>query len=370
LGGSILLPMMVVGLQPLADIITTMIGGGITDRIGRKPVILVSLLMQAAAIGGFMFADSVAAFAVLYMVIGVGRSLYIPAQRAQIADAVSDAQRPEVLSLLSTAGYLGQSLGPVLGVLIYKYNPTILFGLDALAIALYTLLIWRKTVETAPGIKAVSIEEASIRGAASSDAAFQASGHRHKRFNLRAALAEHRYVLLLMASSLPISFFYAQSETTLRLHLQQHFVEYVAVIAGLTTAKAIMAVTLELWLVKKTERLSLATIIMIATAGFMLASLGYGFATSFAVLLLAQLAVIVGESIGLTHMLNHVARIAPADKRGLYFSLYGIHWDISRTVGPVMGGWVLLKLQGEWLFALTALLILAGGLVQRRLVRS
>lgn len=355
LGGSILLPMMIVGLQPLTDIVVTMFGGGITDRLGRKPIILLSLLLQAFAMAGFMIAESVWAFALLYMAMGTGRSFYIPAQRAQIADTVSDKLRPEVMSLLSTAGYIGQTMGPFLGVLVYANDPAILFGINALAIGLYTALIWWKTEETAP------VRQSAMQPAGQS---FRAA------FSLRKALRDYRYVLLLMASSLPISFFYAQTETNFRLYLQQNFADYVSVIAGLATAKAVMAISLELWLVKKTERLPLRRIILIATICFALASLGYGYAKSFAILLIAELFLVIAEGIGLTHMLNHVATVAPADQRGRYFSLYGIHWDISRTLGPVIGGWVLLSGGGEILFTLAAVLLVVGGVLQRSLVRK
>ncbi|MGO0062728.1 MDR family MFS transporter [Brevibacillus fluminis] len=358
LGGSIMLPMVIVGLQPLTDIVVTMFGGGVTDRLGRKPVIVLALLVQACAMAGFMFADSVWAFALLYMALGTARSFYIPAQRAQIADTVSDALRPEVMSLLSTAGYVGQTMGPLLGVLIYAYEPAYLFGIDALVIFLYTMLVWRKTGETAP---LAGMEP---------NAGQKKQPFPQPRFSLRTALHDYRYVLLLMASALPISFFYAQTETTFRLYVQQSFPNDVAVIAGLATAKAVLAISLELWLVKKTERLPLGRIVIIAASCYAVAALGYGFAKSFALLLVAELFLVIGEAIGLTHLLNHVATVAPIDKRGRYFSLYGIHWDISRTLGPVIGGWIFMYSGGEILFVIAAVLLVGGGFLQYSLVKQ
>lgn len=58
---------------------------------------LLGLLLQGVAIGSFVFAQSVFIFALLYVINGIGRSLYIPAQRAQIADLTKQEQQAEIL---------------------------------------------------------------------------------------------------------------------------------------------------------------------------------------------------------------------------------------------------------------------------------
>ena len=63
---------------------------------------------------------------------------------------------------------------------------------------------------------------------------------------------------------------------------------------------------------------------------------------------------VIGESIALNHLLRFVSEIAPHNKRGLYFSIYGIHWDISRTCGPVIGAVLLSNLNGSMLFYICA----------------
>ncbi|HZG17745.1 MAG TPA: MFS transporter [Candidatus Bathyarchaeia archaeon] len=351
LGGSVLLPMIIVGLQPLTDIFITMVSGGIADRIGRRPVILFALLLQIVAISGFIVAESVWAFALLYMLNGAGRSLYIPAQRAQIADLVTEQQRAEVFSVLSTIGYAGQIAGPILGLLLFHFHSAAVFGLEAMSLTAYLLLFWWKGAESLPTRSATSGATAVSRPA----------------FSLPRFLRENRAVLGLMVSTLPISFFYSQTETNLRIHLQQTFTDHLAIIASLATAHAILIILLQIWLVKRTETLPIKRILLIAGISYLTAALLLGYSHSFVLLLVAQLAMTIGEVIGLTHLLNYVAALAPPEKRGLYFSLYGMHWDISRTVGPVTGGWILTQSGGQALFTLCALL-LAAGVVAHHLV--
>ncbi|WP_276354218.1 hypothetical protein [Cohnella caldifontis] len=53
LDGSVLLPMIVVGLSPLCGMVVSWFGGGISDRLGRKPVMIASLLVQMLCMIGY-----------------------------------------------------------------------------------------------------------------------------------------------------------------------------------------------------------------------------------------------------------------------------------------------------------------------------
>ncbi|MGC5327618.1 MFS transporter [Brevibacillus sp. SYSU BS000544] len=167
-----------------------------------------------------------------------------------------------------------------------------------------------------------------------------------------------------MLFSLPISFFYAQVETNFPLHLKSSFSDYLSIVASMTSVKAVLAICLQFWLVKITERLPTHHTILLSYACFVVTGLIYGLSHLFWFLLVAQLFLVVGESVGLTRLLQLVSTIAPPDKRGLYFSLYGIHWDISRTVGPVLGSFILMQHGGMSLFILASVLLLTGCLAQ------
>ncbi|MGG1781768.1 MFS transporter, partial [Bacillus paranthracis] len=51
LNGNIMMTMLIFGLQPLSDIIFTLIAGRVTDKYGRKKIMLLGLLLQGVAIG-------------------------------------------------------------------------------------------------------------------------------------------------------------------------------------------------------------------------------------------------------------------------------------------------------------------------------
>ncbi|WP_456272177.1 MDR family MFS transporter [Bacillus sp. AK031] len=345
LDGNVLLPMIIVGLQPLAEILFTIAGGGLTDRLGRKKIILFGLLMQSAAMAGFIFAESVWFFALFYVLNGMGRAVYIPAQRAQIADSTDDSIRSEVFALINTVASTGMALGPVIGYFVYTQDPALMFGLQASTLALYSALVYFKLPETVP------VETSESEGA-------------QKGFSLKAFTTSHRYVLGLMAFSLPISFFYAQTETNYRIYLEDIFPDFLAVLTILASVKAVMSILLEIPLVRWSNRYSFGKIIVISYSLYLIAAVSHGFSASLTLLIFTQLMLTIAESLGLNRFLTHISQIAPANKRGLYFSIYGTHWDLSRMAGPFLGGLVLVEWGGAALFLLSASLLLLGGVAQ------
>lgn len=351
LGGNVLLSMVIVGLQPLTEMLFTIIAGGFTDRFGRKKIIIVALISQSLTMVGFSLAHSVWMFSGLYILNGICRSLYIPAARAQIAETTEDKRLSEVFAVLSTVGSIGFTFGPTLGYLVYSFHPAMVFGFEAFALFLYCIVFWWKVPETAP-IKYVVSEK------------------KHQSFGFRTFLSNHYPVLTLMVLTLPISFFHAQTETNFRIYMEEVFSHYLSVLAILSTSQAVMMLILEIGLVKWSEKFSMQNITAISYGSYAIVAFLYGFSTELWLLILAQLILTVGQTIGINHFLRFVSQMAPANHRGLYFALYGSHWDISRTIGPFIGGLFLIHFGGDVLFYFVMCLLIIGGIGQFFFVKT
>lgn len=311
---------------------------------------LLGLLLQGVAIGSFVFAQSVFIFALLYVINGVGRSLYIPAQRAQIADLTEQKQQAEIFALLHTMAAIGSVIGPLIGSIFYRTHPEYVFTVQSIALIVYASVIWTQLPETAPAMtKPTQKLEVSTP----------------KQF-----VNKHYTVLGLMITTLPISFFYAQTETNYLIFVKHTHLDFERILVFITTCKAIMEITLQVFLVKWSERFSMTKIILISYTCYTIAAIGYGFSATISSLFFTLLFLVIGESIALNHLFRFVSEIAPTDKRGLYFSIYGLHWDISRTCGPVIGAVLLSKLNGSILFYICACFLIAGGIMQALFVQN
>lgn len=342
LEGTVIVPLLIVGLQPLASIAVSLIGGGISDRFGRKPVMVASLLVQAMTMTGFIFADSVWAFAILSFLNGFGVPLFVPAANAQIADIVPPDKRAEVFALLHTAFNVGPAIGPLLGLAVFAWNQAVVFAIASAAFGLYTLIVWWKIPETLPQREAINIKQKVPR----------------------LSWIDNKKLYLFTLFAVPVGLLYSQVETTLPLHLKDNFVNHTSILAVLFTVNAVLVMSSNIWIAKKSENKSSKKMITISYILFALVSFGYGYSPSFLTLIIVEIIFSLSEMIGINHLQKYVSLMAPLDKRGRYFSIFGMYMQIPRLIGPTICGFVLAKFGGGVMFLLLSALLLLGGLMQ------
>lgn len=349
IGSSITMTMLVIGMQPLSEILITLVAGGVTDRFRRKPIMLLALFIQGVAMLGMAFADSMLAFALLYLVNGAGRSLFIPVSRAHLADTIPSGLMTNAFALLNTASSIGAAIGPLVGVLIYQFDPSLAFLFTATSLLLYAITVWWKIPQTElPRLH--EAEETSKQA--------------------KVSLQAYRPALAIMVLSLPISLFYAQTETNLQLHLKNTLPNYLQTLALLISVKGILLLLFEYLLVCWTQHLNPRLLVTGSYLCFFVVALGYAFLDSAPALIALQVLLVLGESIGLTQLLAFVTRIAPVSMRGRYFAITGTHWDISRSCGPFLGSLILIHYGGTMLFSIVAVILLAGAWAMHTYLRS
>jgi MFS family permease len=351
--GSIMLPMIIVSLQPLCGMFVSWYGGSWSDRFGRKPLIMVALFLQMLCMLGYIFAGEVWQYALISIVNGVGFALYMPAANAQITDMVAEERRAEVFALMHTAFNVGAAVGPVLGLLMFSWSPSAVFLLSAISFVLYASLVWFKLPETAP-----MTEESGVSALTPA-----------KHVKPRISWAQHKTLLLMTLLSLPIGLLYAQVETTFPLHLQTNFDHYKTILASVLTFNGFMVIALQIWIAKRTEEVSTRFIIGISYILFALVSLGYGYSSVIIALFVSEFVFTIGEMLFGPHMQKAISIMAPKEQRGFYFSVFGASNLLSRGIGPILGGLLFSWSNGEVLFTVLAVLLVVAGFVQYRVVR-
>ena len=349
LDGSIFLSMLIIGLQPLCGIFVNLYAGSLSDRYGRKPMMLAALIIQAFAIGGYMFASHVWEFAVISIINGIGHAMFGPAANAQIADVVPQEKRAEVFALLHTALNMGSAFGPLLGLLLFTWNPTIIFLTCAVALLAYAGLVVWKVPETMP-VKSAAEQELS-------------------KTKPRIRWRDHKPLLWITFLAMPVSLLYAQVESTFPLHLQQNFENYKTVFAAIITFNGCVVIALQIWIAKRTEHVSAYLVVAASYLLFAIVSVGYGFVPIFAVLLFVEFLFTIGEMLNGPHIQKVISVIAPEEHRGWYFSVFGMNWQLSRAIGPILGGLLFSHYGGKMMFAVLAAIILIAGIAQTRYIR-
>ncbi len=335
--GAILLPLVMVGIQPFTDMLLSILFGGVADRYGRKRIMMLALLLQALAMLGFAFAGEAWQIALCSMLNGLGRFLFFPAAHAQLSDLVPEGRRAEVYGLVNTAASIGGAIGPLLGIVMYKQNPALVFGLAASTFIIYALLVYRNVPET----HAVPITAPQ------------------ERFRP----GEHKALFAFMLLTVPVSLLFVQMESTLPLYLPTLFSDHLSVLGVLMTLHSVLVTLLQLWFARRTEHVSPRIILPLFSLMLGCVGIGFAFSTTLFGLIVFEVLLSVAEMIGFAHLLKLVSIIAPGHMRARYFALFGMHWDISRAFGPLLGGLLLREWGGSLMFALfSALLFISGSL--------
>ncbi len=92
--------------------------GALSDRIGRKPLIVGGMLVQAVAIGAIAAGDSFAAWFAASAVLGVGTAMVYPTLLASVADVAEPSWRGSAVGVYRLWRDLGFAVGAVVAGLV------------------------------------------------------------------------------------------------------------------------------------------------------------------------------------------------------------------------------------------------------------
>jgi DHA1 family multidrug resistance protein-like MFS transporter len=131
---------LLVAISPLIQLIASPIWGGVSDRRGRKPLLVVGLLGYGISMVLFGLATELW---MLFVARGVGALLSaatMPTTMAYISDSTSEQDRGGGMGALGAATGLGMVLGPALGGLLGSESLSTPFFLTA-AVCMLTLVL-------------------------------------------------------------------------------------------------------------------------------------------------------------------------------------------------------------------------------------
>lgn len=147
----------------LAQLVFAPILGRLSDRIGRKPVILLSLL--GTAVGSFV-TGAAGALWLLFVgrIIDGASGASVAVAQSAVTDVASDAERPRLLGLLGAAFGVGFVVGPALGGLASLGGEHVPFFVAGTLALVNAVVAWFRLPETRPVVARVDVVERSDDG--------------------------------------------------------------------------------------------------------------------------------------------------------------------------------------------------------------
>jgi MFS family permease len=324
---------LIFGVFSITGMIGSAIGGAIADRMGRKVVIIFSLILSSLSALGMGFAPTIGVFLAVVVVVGTLSSIGHPAHEAVVADLLPQNKRAEGYGIIRVIFNVAVTIAPPIAGLLIANSYLTLFIVDAVISVISAAIVLFALPETKPQAHAHAKPESMKQTFAGYGRVFKDTAF-----------------LSFIGVTVMMTLVYMNMNSTLGVYLRdQHGLPEMRY-GWLLSINAIIVVLFQFWMTRRLEKFK--PLLMMA-AGTLLYAVGfamYGFVSTFAFFIIAMIVITIGEMVVSPFQQSLVASFAPEDMRGRYMAVSGLSWSISFTVGPYFAGLLLDSANPTWLW--------------------
>lgn len=333
----------VLGLFSIAGLFGQMIGGALTDKFGRRKLIIFGLVFSALSTLTLGFVNSFSVLIPLAVGIGLLSDIAGPAHNAMIGDILPEHQRQEGFGIMRVVGNLAWIIGPTIGGFIAGKSYLMLFIIDAIiscvVAVLFYLLIAETKPEAHPGVKPESMFE-TFKGYGS-------------------VLKDYAFMAFLLASML-MGLVYQQMYNSLSVYLRDNHGIEPGGYGFLLTASAIVVILFQFSMTRLIKNRPPFKMMALGTLFYMIGFTMFGVVNVYWLFVAAVVVITIGEMIVVPTSQTLAMGFAPEEKRGRYMGMFGVTWSIPATIGPGAAGLILDNLNPDLLWYIGGALCLVS----------
>ena len=323
---------LIFGVFAITGMIGSTIGGALTDRWGRKPMVIFGLVMSALSSLWLGTVNQIDTFILGAVITGVFSNVGGPARQALVADILPEQQRAQGYGIIRVTFNLSVTIGPAIGGFLAARSYMSLFITDAILSIVVAAIVFFILPETR-----VVTQQAKQESLAKT---FSGYGY---------VVRNNAFMFFFVASTLS-AMMYMQMNSTLSVFLrdvhgvpEQGFGYILSMNAG-------MVVLFQFYI---TRRIQPHPPMLVIAWGTLLYALGfgmYGFVSTYQNFLLAMVVITVGEMLVAPVGQAIVAGFAPDDMRGRYMAFFGYSWSIPFTFAPTLAGMLMDSGDPNWVW--------------------
>jgi len=320
-------------------------GGSLSDRLGRRPVMLLSIWARALSLAGLAAAiawdASVLVICIFHTAAAFLGSFYGPAARSWIADRIAPSERPRVYGLLRIAFNLGWALGPAAGGFLAASSYALAFSVTAGTVGAAALVL-SATVFDSKRFKADA--RAGLGG-------------------FLTAARDRRFLSFCLLTAV-VGVVHGHLVVPLSVHAVQNVGLSESQIGSLFSLNGLLVVTTQAMLTNKLSAFRISTSL---AGGCFLYAAGYlmvGGASGFSSLAAAVVVFTAGEMAFMPGLMALAVNMAPEGMTGRYAGLNGSLFQVGIACGPAVGGTVLehsTQQTAPMLWAMVSAMAMAAG---------
>jgi MFS family permease len=328
-------------------LLTSFIAGAVADRLGRKPVMVISLAVNSLGYFFMSQAHTYLGFALLMLVMGASNPLYQVGADAMLADMIEPEKRTKAFAIIRMVNNAGIAIGPAAGGFLASKSYSYAFMGAASGMLIYSLLLFFRARET---LSRTYRHEKNLPRAG--------WGGYERVFRDRPYIT---FTLLVGIGLITPSMLW----TLMAVYTKQNFNLPESLYGWLPTTNALMCVFVQLFVTRISRRFQP---LPVAAVGMLTYALGVGSVAlmkNFWGFWASMVLMTFGELILIPTVSTYIADLAPFDMRGRYMSFYWFAWGVARSTAPLIGGFLNdnISPRAIWIGGLAIGMISAIGLV-------
>lgn len=331
---------LVVALIGLGGVVSSIGGGVMTDRLGRRPTLLIAQSSTAFSVALLGFVHDPVAIAAVAFLVGMASNASRPAVQAMMADIVRPEDRVRAFSLNYWAINLGFAVSSAGAGFIAEVSYVAGFLVEAGMTMACAVVVFLKVPESRP-TRATKEEQAEAS------------------VGLGTVLRDGRFMSVVGLCFLVALIF---QQGAVGLPIAMGAAGFTPADFGMVIAvNGVLVVVLQIPVTRFIEHGDARRLLV---ASSLLAGYGFGltaFAGSVGVFVLTVCVWTLAEIINAPTQTGLVVRLSPVHGRGRYQGMYTMSWSVAGLVAPLMSGFVIDHLGAEWLWGLCAVIGTVAG---------
>ncbi|MFF1816807.1 MFS transporter [Kribbella sp. NPDC058245] len=307
------------GVYGGGSVIGLIIGGSLTDKIGPRAAVMISMFGMAGFVLAIAYVPNYATVIVVVALAGAVGQFYRPASAALLTELTQANRQVMTFAIYRLAMNLGTTAAPLIGAALVAISWNLLFIGEAIAALAYALV----AIVALPGRKQAAPAE---------------STEPEPKGSYLAVLRDHKYVLFLVCMFINAAI-YMQYLAVLPLHMKADGFStwwYSAMVA----LNGFIVITCELLVTKVVQNKPARTVAML---GFVLLGGGlafYALPGGLAIFVIGTLLWTLAEIVGGPTMFAYPGMAAPKPLLGRYVGGAHAMFGLGSALGPFLGVWV------------------------------
>lgn len=324
---------LIFGLFSISSVVGSMIGGALTDRIGRKGMMIFGLVASATSALLMGVVNQIELFLLVTLIVGTMANAGGPAQEAMVADLLPEEKRAEGYGILRVVANLSVTIGPMIGGILAATSYLLIFASDAAASLITAVIAYFALHET--------MTSKTVEGPQESMA---------QTFKGYIGVIRDGAFAWFLGASMLMVIVYMNMNTTLAVYLRDVHGVNERGFGYILSLNAAMVVLFQFSITRGIRKYRPMMIMVIGTLLYAVGFAMYGFVSTFVMFLTAMAIITIGEMLVTPVSQSIVARLAPEDMRGRYMATYGFSWIIPTAIGPLLAGMVMDNLDPAWVW--------------------